>query len=122
MRRSRRPTGVPGEPTDPVPVGDALAAVSAELGLADPGVVGALVDRWAEVVGSAIAQNSRLRAVRGSTLTIAVESGAWATELRYLETEILARVATIVGDGVIDAVRVVVAPREHQDRRFPLVE
>ena len=122
MRRSGRPTGVPGEPTDPVPVGDALAAVSAELGLADPGVVGALVDRWAEVVGSAIAENARLRAVRGSTLTIAVESGAWATELRYLESEILARVATIVGEGVIDTVRVVVTPREHQAQRPPLVE
>ena len=122
MRRSGRPTGVPGEPTDPVPVGDALAAVSAELGLADPGVVGALVDRWPEVVGSAIAENARLRAVRGSTLTIAVESGAWATELRYLESEVLARVATIVGDGVIDTVRVVVAPREDQPQRPPLVE
>ena len=122
MSRSGRPTGVPGEPTDPVVVGDALAAVSAELGLADPGVVGELVDRWAEVVGAAIAENARLRAVRGSTLTIAVESGAWATELRYLESEILARVAAIVGDGVIDTVRVVVVPREHQEQRPPLVE
>jgi predicted nucleic acid-binding Zn ribbon protein len=108
----RRRHGVPGEPLDPVPVGDALAAVSAELGLADPGVVGALTARWSEIVGDAIATHATLRAIRGATLTIAVDSGAWASQLRYLEADILARVATIVGDGVVDTVRVVVVPRE----------
>jgi hypothetical protein len=112
-RRSRRRGGsVPGEPVDPVPIGDALAEVGADLGLADPGVIGVLSERWVDVVGPAIAPNARLRSLRGSTLTIAVETGAWATQLRYLETEMLARIAAIVGDGAIDAVRVVVAPRE----------
>jgi predicted nucleic acid-binding Zn ribbon protein len=93
-------------------LGDALAEVGAELGLADPQVVGVLSGRWADVVGENIAENTRLRALRGTTLTIAVESGAWATQLRYLEADVLARIAAIVGSGVVTDVRVVVAPRE----------
>jgi predicted nucleic acid-binding Zn ribbon protein len=98
-----------------VPVADALADVGAELGLADPGVVGTLAERWTEVVGPAIAPNARLRSLRGATLTIAVESGAWATQLRYLESELLARIAAIVGDDAIDTVRVVVQPTGGDD-------
>jgi len=108
-RRSRH-RGVPGEPVDPVPIGDALAEVGEELGLAEPRVIGVLSARWPEIVGHAVAEHARLRALRGSTLTIAVDSGPWATQLRYLEADVLARVAALVGDGVVDSVRVVVTP------------
>ena len=114
-RKARPECGVPGEPVDPVPLADALAEVGADFGLADPGVIGVLQERWAEIVGPAIAPNARLRALRGSTLTIAVETGAWATQLRYLEPEMLGRISAIVGDDVIDAVRVVVAARERRE-------
>lgn len=113
MTRSRRkPTGVPGEPEpDPTRLGEALAAVGSEFGLADPQVVGTLADRWPEVVGDAVAGQARLRALRGHVLTIAVDSGAWATQLRYLHDDMIARIAGIVGDGVVREVRVVVEPR-----------
>jgi hypothetical protein len=114
-RRWRQPSGVPGEPVDPVPLADALAEVGADLGLSDPGVIRALNERWAEIVGPQVAPNARLRSLRGSTLTIAVESGAWATQLRYLESELLARITAIVGEGAIDTVRVVVKPRERSE-------
>ena len=112
--RGRR-SGVPGEPVDPVPLADALAEVGADLGLADPGVIGVLAERWADIVGPAIAPNARLRSLRGSTLTIAVETGAWATQLRYLESEMLARIAALVGSDAIDTVRVVVVAREGRE-------
>jgi hypothetical protein len=114
-RRRSRPRGVPGEPVDPVPVADALAEIGADLGLADPGVIGTLAERWVDVVGPAIAPNARLRSLRGSTLTVSVETGAWATQLRYLESEMLARIAAIVGGDAIDTVRVVVAPQERRE-------
>jgi hypothetical protein len=44
-------------------------------------------------------------------LTIAVDAAPWATELRYLEHELLLRIAGIVGPGVVHRLRVVVAPR-----------
>jgi hypothetical protein len=111
VTRRRRPSGVPGEEPDPVRVGDALAAIGEELGLADPTVVGALAGRWSEVVGEAVAAQARLRSLRGDVLTIAVDSGAWATQLRYLESDLLERIAAIVGIGVVREVRVVVEPR-----------
>lgn len=112
MRHRRKPTGVPGEPEpDPTRLGDALAAVGDELGLADPRVVGALARRWPEVVGEAVAGQARLRSMRGDVVTIAVDSGAWATQLRYLHDDLLARIAGIVGAGVVREVRVVVEPR-----------
>ena len=115
MTRRARHRGVPGEPVDPVPIGEALAEVGEELGLAEPRVIGLLSARWPEIVGPAVAEHARLRALRGSTLTVAVDSGPWATQLRYLEADVLARVAALVGDGVVDSVRVVVAPPGESD-------
>jgi predicted nucleic acid-binding Zn ribbon protein len=98
-----------------VPIAAAHRVDGADLGLADPGVIATLAERWVDVVGPAIAPNARLRSLRGSTLTIAVESGAWATQLRYLESELLARITAIVGADAIDAVRVVVTPHERSE-------
>ena len=111
VRRRFRPRGVPGEEPDPVPVGEALAEIGAELGLADPGVVGTLAREWSDVVGPALAGSARLRALRGDVLTVAVDSGAWATQLRYLERQLLDRIGDLVGTGVVREVRVVVEPR-----------
>jgi predicted nucleic acid-binding Zn ribbon protein len=112
VSRRRKPTGVPGEPEpDPTRLGDALAAIGNELGLADPRVVGTLAARWPEVVGEAVAGQARLRSLRGDVLTIAVDSGAWATQLRYLHDDLLRRIAAMVGEGLVRDVRVVVEPR-----------
>lgn len=110
-RRARRPTGVPGEEEDLVPVADPLAAVSSELGLPDPTSFGALADRWADIVGAAIAPHARVRSLRGGVLTIAVDAPPWATELRYLEDTLRTRVNDVTGGNAVRVVRVVVDPR-----------
>jgi predicted nucleic acid-binding Zn ribbon protein len=117
VSRSRRRSGrgVPGEEEPPTPVGDALAEIGAELGLADPSTLRAITTRWSDVVGAAIAQHARIRSLRGTVLTIAVESGAWATELRYLEHDVLARIESIVGPNVVTEVRVAVDPHSSRD-------
>jgi len=92
----------------PVPVGEALAQVGKELGLGDPVVLGTLTDRWDEIVGDAIAPHARIRSLRGTVLTVGVEAGPWATELRYLEREVLARVEAILGPDVVTDLRVAV--------------
>ena len=105
MTDRRRPRD-PNEP--PTPLVDALRAVGAELGLPDPHLVDSLGGRWAEVVGDAVAAHARPRGLRDGTLTIAVDAPGWATELRYLEREICARLAIISGRDDIHHVRVVV--------------
>ena len=106
-KRLSRPK-LPGEMGEPVSVGDAAALVGAELGLAEPLVFTRLVDAWPDLVGPAVAAHSRVRGVRNGVLEIGVDSPAWATELRYLESELVERASRLVGAGVVGSVRTVV--------------
>jgi predicted nucleic acid-binding Zn ribbon protein len=99
---------VPGELGEPVAIGEAAALVGDELGLADPLVLGRLQAAWPEIAGDAIAAHSRVRTVRNGVLEIAVDSPAWATQLRYLEGDLVERSSQRVGPDVVAAVRVVV--------------
>jgi predicted nucleic acid-binding Zn ribbon protein len=117
-RRTRRRSGrlwsrrgVPGEEHEPVAVRDALVAVSAELGLVDPLSLDAVVRHWPEMVGPAVAAHARPRSLRDATLTIAVDAGPWATEVRYLGPELVRRLGAVVGPDAVRAVRVVVDPQ-----------
>ena len=107
-RRRWSLSDVPGETGEPVPVGDAVAALGAELGLADPRILGVLTQSWGEIVGPVLAAHARLRSVRAGVLTIGVDSGPWATQVRYLEADLLSRVAALVEQGAPHAIRVVV--------------
>ena len=91
---------------EPTPLRDSLAEVGAELGLPEPGPLELLTEHWSEIVGSAIAAHARVGAVRDGTLTVVVEAAAWATQLRYLESDVVRRAAETVGEGIVRAVRV----------------
>ena len=101
---------IPGELGEPVSIGDAAALVGDELGLAEPRSFTRLVDAWNDVVGDAVAQHSRPRGVRNGVLDIAVDAPAWATQLRYLEADLVDRASRLVGPGVVTAVRISVDP------------
>jgi predicted nucleic acid-binding Zn ribbon protein len=102
---------VPGEDVPPVPIGEAIAAVGEEFGIGDPRAVGRLEVAWVDVVGSAVAQHARIRSLRRGVLTIAVDAAPWATQLRYLESEIVDRAASVLGSGQVTSARVVVESR-----------
>jgi predicted nucleic acid-binding Zn ribbon protein len=57
-----------------------------------------------------VAQHSRPRGVRNGVLDIAVDAPAWATQLRYLEADLVDRASRLVGPGVVAAVRISVDP------------
>jgi len=113
---SRRFRGVPGEEPEPTALADALARVGKELGLSDPRVLKKLTDCWPEIVGEQLAQQATLRSLRDDTMTIAVDSGAWATQLRYLESDIIRRTTEVLGAtmgrSAVRHVRIVVEARE----------
>jgi hypothetical protein len=104
-RRLSRPA-IPGELGEPVSIGDAAALVGDELGLAEPRSFARLHEAWSDVVGDAVAQHSRPRGVRNGVLDIVVDAPAWATQLRYLEADLVERASRVVGQGVVSAVRV----------------
>jgi predicted nucleic acid-binding Zn ribbon protein len=95
---------------DPVPLKDALAAVGRDLGVPDTDVHGRVVEVWREVVGSVVAEHALIRSVRDGVCTVAVDEPVWATQLRYLERGVLERVAAVVGPGIVESIKVVVAP------------
>jgi predicted nucleic acid-binding Zn ribbon protein len=94
---------------EPVAIGDALTSLRADWGLPDPSVFDVLVARWDELVGAGIAAHAQPRSLRNDVLTIEVDAAPWATELRYLETELRARVEQLLGRPGFAEVRVVVA-------------
>ena len=51
-------------------------------------------------------------AVRGSDLVVRVEDPAWASQLGWLEQQLLTRVEALVGPGRITSVTARVVPRD----------
>jgi predicted nucleic acid-binding Zn ribbon protein len=60
---------------------------------ASVGVIG----EWERIVGPAIAAHAQAVSSDGTTLMVAVDDPAWATQLRWLERDLLDRLATDAG-------------------------
>jgi len=57
-------------------------------------------------VGEQIAEHAQPVALREGILHITAESTAWATQLRLVQSQVLAKIAAEVGDGVVTALRI----------------
>jgi predicted nucleic acid-binding Zn ribbon protein len=80
-----------------VRIGDALGEVASHLGAGRADVVGVVFGRWDDVVGPAIAAHVRPVRVDGVTLVVSADHPAWATQLRHLAPDILARLDEVCG-------------------------
>ena len=71
---------------------------------------GSLIARWPEIVGEALADHVVPDSVRetddGRELWLRADSTAWATQVRLLIPQIQGRIATLLGSGVIDRIKV----------------
>ena len=88
-------------PDEPRPLRDSLAEVSADLGLPEPDGLVLLVEQWQDLVGADVAPHCRLTSLRDGVLRVTVDSAPRATQLRYLEAELVARSAALLGPGVV---------------------
>ena len=100
-RRIRRPDE---EPPGPRRLGEALDRVSRGLGLPPAAATARLVRAWPDVVGEAVAAHTTPRWVRDGVLSLAVDDPVWAAQLRWLEADLLARVAEVTGPGVVERI------------------
>jgi len=71
----------------------------------------AIIDQWPGIVGPRLAERIEAVAIRGSELLVAVNDPAWASQVAWLEAQLLERIEGIVGPGKISSVRVRVEPR-----------
>ena len=71
---------------------------------------GSLIARWPEIVGDQLADHVAPESVRdtdaGRVLLLRADSTAWATQVRLLLPQIHGRIATLLGAGVVDVIKV----------------
>jgi predicted nucleic acid-binding Zn ribbon protein len=103
----RRAWSGPGPDTrDPQLLGAASREVSATRGWAEQVAAGGVFGRWRPVVGDQIADHASPAALHEGVLTVTAESTAWATQLRMMQSQLLAKIAAAVGDGVVTALKI----------------
>lgn len=82
---------------DPVRVDALLDGVTDRFGAPRTDVVAAVFGRWPELVGATVAAHTRPVSLRDRRLLVVADDGAWATQLRFLGDDLIARIHDQVG-------------------------
>jgi predicted nucleic acid-binding Zn ribbon protein len=80
---------------------------------------GAVFGQWPTVVGANIAEHASPTTLRDGVLTVTAESTAWATQLRIIQSQVLAKIAAEVGEGVVTSLKIT-GPVSPSWRKGPL--
>ncbi len=67
---------------------------------------GTVLGHWPSVVGQQIADHATPTALNDGVLSVAAESTAWATQLRMIQAQVLAKIAAAVGNGVVTSLKI----------------
>jgi len=93
--RSRRPRSV----------GEVLPGVVRRLRLTGAVEEQRALDRWAGAVGERIARHTEASSLENGVLVVLVDSPAWLTQLTYLKSELLTRLAPMLTKGTLRDIR-----------------
>jgi predicted nucleic acid-binding Zn ribbon protein len=91
---------------DPQPLTAALGGLLSARGWRQQAAMGAVFGNWPEIVGREVAAHTRPESFDDGELTVAADSDAWATQVRYLAPKVLARLAEELGAGTVRRIRV----------------
>jgi predicted nucleic acid-binding Zn ribbon protein len=105
-RRRRRWSAAGPDERDPQPLGRLAARLVTDRGWNAKLAGGQVFDRWARIVGPDVAEHSRPVRLEDGVLTVQAASTAWATQLRLLQQQLLAKIAAGVGNGVVARLKV----------------
>lgn len=105
-RNRRRWSGARPDERDPQPLGRLAARLAAERGWAGQLAGGNVFGRWARIVGAEVAEHATPVSLQDGVLTVRAESTAWATQLRLLQRQLLAKITAAVGAGVVTKLKV----------------
>jgi predicted nucleic acid-binding Zn ribbon protein len=104
---SRRTWSGPGpDVRDPQLLGAAARDVASTRGWSGQVAAGTVLGRWRAVVGDQIADHTSPTGLHEGVLNVTAESTAWATQLRMMQPQLLAKIAAAVGDGVVTALKI----------------
>lgn len=91
---------------DPVSAGAVLDDLVRRGGWNDRLSVHAVTGRWEQIVGETLADHAVVESFDDGVLVVRCDSTAWATQLRLLSPQLLARLADEVGTSVVTKVDV----------------
>lgn len=98
---------LPGSGDDePARVGAPLDRVMKRLGAATAGAEQSVFDRWTELVGEQVASQATPTSLRDGVLTVTVTDPAWATQLRFLEAELVERISAHLGAAEVTRIEI----------------
>ncbi len=103
----RRSWSGPGpDVRDPQPMGRVVRDLAKKRGWSGRVAEGTVLGHWASVVGHQIADHATPTALNEGVLSVAAESTAWATQLRMIQAQLLAKIAAAVGNGVVTSLKI----------------
>ncbi|MGU3436305.1 DUF721 family protein [Actinomycetes bacterium M1A6_2h] len=104
--RGRSWSGARPDDRDPQALGSLASSIARNRGWSEKVSEGTVFGRWSHVVGDDIAAHAEPTTLRDGILGVSAESTAWATQLRMMQSQILAKIAAAVGDGVVKQLRI----------------
>jgi predicted nucleic acid-binding Zn ribbon protein len=104
--RRRSWSGAGPDVRDPQPLGRLTRDLAKKRGWSPRVAEGTVLGDWAAVVGHQIADHANATALNDGVLSVTAESTAWATQLRMIQAQLLAKIAAAVGDGVVTSLRI----------------
>ena len=96
---------------EPVHLRSVLEQLLKDFGSPDITVVTSIVDQWEEVVGIDLATKISAVAISGSELIVRVDDPAWASQINWLEKQLLDKITSLVGEEKITSIRVRTTPK-----------
>jgi predicted nucleic acid-binding Zn ribbon protein len=64
-----------------------------------------LWQQWEDVIGAAIAQNTRPEAIKGKLLLVNVSSAPWMQQLQFLKPELIQKLNQTLGKELVEDIR-----------------
>ena len=101
----RRWSGSGPDARDPAPLGATMKRWLGDVGAGADLTKATVLGRWKEIVGSEIADHCDPVSLVDGELVLRAESTAWATQLRMLAPQIVARINKEVGHGSVKRIR-----------------
>jgi predicted nucleic acid-binding Zn ribbon protein len=86
---------------EPMAFGSAMSELVGERGWEADAAAGRVLGSWESIVGAEVAASSRPVHLRHGELLVEADSTAWATQLRLLSRQLLARIRTELGPDVV---------------------
>ncbi|BBZ25213.1 DUF721 family protein [Mycolicibacter hiberniae] len=116
----RRSWSGPGpDVRDPQVLGAATRDLAQSRGWSAQVAEGTVLGQWRSVVGDDIASHAIPTRLADGVLSVSAESTAWATQLRLVQAQVLAKIAAAVGDGVVKTLKIT-GPTAPSWRKGPL--